>query len=277
MIDAHHHLWNPDRVAYPWMTGALARLHRRYDMRDYDEASAGCDVRATVAVQAAPSHAETVDLLRAAAQHPRLCGVVGWVDLERSDVGRTLADLMEQAEGRLVGLRHQAHDEADAMWLARPAVKRGVAAVGEACLAFDLLVRPRELPAAVELVQSLPGTRFVLDHLGKPPLDGEMKPWETGVRTLAECANVAVKLSGLATEADWDRWREQDLLSPMRRALDWFGASRTMFGSDWPVCTLAADFADVVALARHAALDLSAADRAAVFEGTAAAWYRLRL
>jgi len=176
---------------------------------------------------------------------------------------------------RLVGVRHQVHDELDARWLLRDDVQRGLAAVCGAGLAYDLLVRTRELPAALETARRRPELRLVLDHVAKPPLaSGELGTWAEGVESLSRLPNVTCKLSGLVTEAA-PGWTADELVSCLRRALDWFGAERCLFGSDWPVCTLAADYGRVLGLVTAALAGASESERAAVLGRTAIETYRL--
>jgi L-fuconolactonase len=217
IVDAHQHFWDPARAEYPWMTDAL---RRRYGPEDLEPILREHGVTGTIVVQARHSLDETRELLAVAAETPFVLGVVGWVDLT-GDVDRQLGSL----DGTLVGVRHQAHDEADPEWLLRADVQRGLRAVGEAGLVYDLLVRERELPAAVETVRRRPEVKFVLDHVAKRPADDAA--WARGVAALAELPNVACKLSGLLTEFDPAGTAE--------RALAWFGPDRCMFGSDWPV------------------------------------------
>jgi L-fuconolactonase len=194
-------------------------------------------------------------------------------------VAKTIATLRSGAGGRkLVGIRHQVHDEPDPVWLLRPDVRRGVAAVGDAGLAFDLLVRPREMPAAHATVLAHPQIRFVVDHLAKPPIrDGGSAEWDAWMPRMAELPNLWCKLSGLVTEADWHGWSVDQLRPYVERVLAWFGPDRVMFGSDWPVCLVAAPYARVLATAQALAGCLAPAQQNAVFAGAATAGYRLRL
>ena len=165
-------------------------------------------------------------------------------------MGDTLAELNGPY---LVGVRHQLHDEADPGWLLRDDVRRGLAALRAAGLAYDVLVRTRELPAALDTARAFPGLRLVVDHIAKPPIaSGELEPWSSGLASLAQLDHVSCKLSGLVTEADWNRWRAEDLIPYVERVLGWFGEERLLFGSDWPVCTLAAPYDEVVAVAERA-------------------------
>jgi L-fuconolactonase len=277
IVDAHHHLWDPAEAAYPWMVGAYEPVRRRFDADDLAVVLDANGVAGSVVVQARASLDETRSLLAAARASPRLLGVVGWADLTSPALSRDLDQLRREPGGELlVGVRHQAHDEPDPAWLLRQDVQRGVAAVGEAGLAFDLLVRERELPAATELARQHPGVRFVLDHLGKPPLvTGDLTAWQRRIDALAACENASCKLSGLVTEADLDGWSVAHLLPPLRHALVRFGPERSMFGSDWPVCLLAASYAQVLALVRSAIDDLDEPARAAVLAGTATRVYAL--
>jgi L-fuconolactonase len=181
---------------------------------------------------------------------------------------------------RLVGIRHQVHDEPDPDWLRRPDVRRGIAAVGDAGFACDLLVRTRELPAAVDTVRALPGLRFVLDHLAKPPIavgGAALDAWTDAIRPLGELPNVVAKVSGLVAEADWTGWTVDDLVPPVRTALETFGPDRLLFGSDWPVCLVAASYQAVADAAREALAraGLPAAEPEGIFGRNAIAAYRL--
>jgi L-fuconolactonase len=175
-------------------------------------------------------------------------GVVGWVDLTTPKVGETLMELGSLPAGdRLVGIRHQVHDESDPDWLLRPEVLRGLSAVADAGLAYDLLVRSRELPAALTVAQRLPGLRLVLDHIAKPPIrTGEIEPWASLLAGFRSVENVTCKVSGLVTEANWCGWKPDDFTPYVSKALDVFGPHRLMFGSDWPVSLLAATYLEVL-------------------------------
>ena len=277
-IDAHHHVWDLAVRDQEW-TAELPLLHRTYLLAELrpDLLAAGID--RTVLVQTIAVAEETTEFLELAAGEGAdvVAGVVGWVDLTAPDVADRLAALCEGPGGdRLVGIRHLLHSEPDPSWLNRPDVRRGLAAVGAAGLAYDLLMRPVHLPAAIDTVRALPDVRFALDHVAKPPIaSGELEPWRSGVRRLADAPNVAVKLSGMVTEADPERWTVADLRPYADVVLEAFGPARTMFGSDWPVCLLAADYASVVAAAEQLTSALTPAERVAIFGETATAWYRL--
>lgn len=273
-IDAHHHLWDLARRPQSWLAGErLGPIARTFELGELEPLLVANGIDATVVVQSSSSLDETRELLAiAAASGGRIAGVVGWADL--NDPG--LADVLASLTGPLVAIRHQVQDESDPWWLARAGIRRGLATVAGAGLAYDLLITPRELPAALETAAALPELRFVLDHAAKPPIaSGGWEPWAAQLRELAALPNVSCKLSGLVTEADWSGWTPADLLPYARHVLDAFGPERVLFGSDWPVCTLAATYGSVLALAEQAAAGLSAPERAALFGGNASRIYGL--
>jgi L-fuconolactonase len=277
IVDAHHHFWDPDQAEYPWMTEALDAIRRRFGPDDLAPELARVGVQSTVLVQTRSSVAETREFLSIAAATPFVAGVVGWVDLTGPGVADEIAALRAGPGGdRLVGIRHQVHDEPDPAWLLRPEVRSGLAAVERAGLVYDMLVRARELPAALETVRALPGLRFVIDHLAKPPiLDGSMQPWGNRLAAFAPVPNAWCKVSGLVTEAYWTAWRADEIAPFVEHALEVFGPGRLLFGSDWPVCLLAASYEQVHRLAREVLATLSDAEQDAVFGGNAFEIYRL--
>jgi L-fuconolactonase len=275
IVDAHHHLWDPARRSYDWMTGDFARLRERRTVADLRAEAEPLGVTATVAVQAAMTEEETEELLRAAHESGGfVAGVVGWVDLTAPDVADRIAALRAAPGGeRLVGIRHQVHDEPDPEWLLRADVQSGLRAVAAANLAYDLLLFPVHLPVAARIAAALPELRLVLDHGAKPPIaDGGWEPWSSDLAALARHERVHCKLSGLVTEAPWATWRTAGIERYAAHIVDAFGPDRLMFGSDWPVCTLAAGYADVLELARAA---LGESEREAVLGGTARRFYML--
>ena len=273
IVDAHQHFWDPAAADYPWLTADLAAIRRRFEPADLEPLLHAHGVDGTVVVQALSSREETSSLLAIAGATPWVLGVVGWVDLTAPNVATILAGRLDE---KLVGIRHQVHDEPDPRWLLRDDVQQGIAAVGAAGLAFDLLVRTAELPAGREAAQRHPEVRFVVDHIGKPPLrDGETDAWSEELEAIAGLPNVTCKLSGIVTEADWTSWRADELVSYLRRALSFFGPDRCMFGSDWPVCLLAAGYGSTLELVETAIADLRPDERAAVLGGTAARTYCL--
>jgi L-fuconolactonase len=278
-VDAHHHLWDPSRRAYPWMDESVAAIRRPFGLQDLAAAAAPEGFEETVVVQAVSRVEETEELLAVAATPGRVAGVVGWVDLADPEVASTLAALRARPDGQaLVGVRHQVHDEPDPGWLLHDQVLAGLAAVADAGLVYDLLVRERELPAARAVAQRLPELTLVVDHLAKPRIrEQAMDPWAGELAALARHPNVACKVSGLVTEAAWDAWTPEQLVPYVRHAVDVFGPERLLFGSDWPVCLLAADYGEVVAATTEALerAGVGPAERDTVFGANARRLYRL--
>jgi L-fuconolactonase len=246
MIDAHRHFWRYSPAEHAWIDDSMPMLKRDFLpaqqvlFGDQDE---GCG---SIAVQALHSREESHWLLAACATTPSLRGVVAWADLCAPELSEEL-DALAQT-GPLLGLRHLAQDEADANFYDRDDFRRGLEQLADRQLCFDLLVREPQRPSALRLARDFPDQRFVLDHLGKPPVrTGALHPWSAQLREFAACDNVFAKLSGLATEADCKRWLPAQLTPFIELALQHFGPSRLIFGSDWPVCLLAGVVADVVA------------------------------
>jgi L-fuconolactonase len=278
IVDAHHHLWDPELRDYPWMAGERAALRRPMTVDDLRAVAAPVGVQAAVTVQAATSEEETRELLAAAeASGGLIAGVVGWVDLTAPDLGDRVAALRAGPGGRrLVGIRHPAEDEPDPDWLARPDVIAGLRTLAALDLPYDVLVRPQGLPAALRVAEQVRELALVVDHGAKPPIaSGGWEPWSSQLERLADHEQVHCKLSGLVTEAPWDGWRDAGVERYAGRLLELFLPDRLMFGSDWPVCTLAASYAEVFQFARKVVAGLSDAERAAVLGRTAAQFYRL--
>ncbi|MFF7597783.1 amidohydrolase family protein [Streptomyces mirabilis] len=277
-VDAHHHVWDLSVRDQDWITGPELRpLRRDFGVADLAPQARAAGVDRTVLVQTITVPEETPEFLALAEQGELIAGVVGWTDLTRPDVADELARLRELPGGRhLKGIRHQVQGEPDPEWLLRPDVRDGLAAVAEAGLVYDLVVLPHQLPACVRAAAGHPGLTFVLDHLGKPPIaTGALRPWATAVRALAALPNTVCKLSGMVTEADHAKWTVDGLRPYADTVLDAFGPGRLMFGSDWPVCTLAASYGQVVDVAKELTGGLGAEERAEVFGGTATRVYRL--
>jgi L-fuconolactonase len=277
-VDAHHHVWDLSVRDQDWITGPeLRSLRRNFTVADLEPAARAAGVHRTVLVQTITVPEETPEFLALAEESELIAGVVGWTDLTRPDIADELARLRELPGGRyLKGIRHQVQGEPDPEWLLRPDVRLGLAAVADAGLVYDLVVLPHQLPACVRAAAVHPELTFVLDHLGKPPIAADaLEPWATAVRALAALPNTVGKLSGLVTEADLAKWTVEELRPYADTALDAFGPARLMFGSDWPVCTLAASYAQVVGATEKLTGDLSGEERAEVFEATATRVYRL--
>ncbi|RVU22794.1 amidohydrolase [Streptomyces antnestii] len=278
VVDAHHHVWDLSVRDQDWITGEqLAPIRRNFTLGDLAPLAHKSGVTATVLVQTVTVEEETPEFLALADGHELVAGVVGWADLTRPDIAETLARLAALPGGRyLKGIRHQVQGEPDPEWLLRPDVLRGLAAVADAGLVYDLVVLPHQLPACAGAAAALPGLTFVLDHCGKPPVaSGAVEPWAGSLRALAALPNTVCKLSGLVTEADPATWTPDVLRPYADTVLEAFGPGRVMFGSDWPVCTLAATYEQVTQAAQELTGSLTAGEREAVFGGTATRVYRL--
>ncbi|HEX6449932.1 MAG TPA: amidohydrolase family protein [Trebonia sp.] len=275
VIDAHHHVWDLSVRDQDWITGeAMARIRQTFTVDDLRPLAAAAGVEGTVMVQTVTVAQETPEMLAVAAGSSLVAGVVGWTDLTSPGVGEALARLAAEPGGEyLVGIRHQVQSEPDPDWLRRPDVIRGLRAVAAAGLCYDLVVVPRQLPAASYAAAAVPGLTMVLDHAGKPRIGtGNPDGWAAAIHEFAALPNTVCKLSGLVTEAPPGA-SVRDFAPVADVVLSAFGAARTMFGSDWPVCLLASDYAGVYALAGSLVAGLSAEERAAVFGGTAARVY----
>ncbi|WP_367133015.1 amidohydrolase [Saccharothrix sp. HUAS TT1] len=276
IVDAHHHVWDLAVRDQDWITDPpMGAIRRSFSLADL--AAAAPSVTSSVLVQTVPVAGETPEMLALAASDPLVGAVVGWTDLTSGAVGDALAGLRAGPGGEwLRGIRHVVQAEPDPEWLCRADVRRGLAAVGRAGLVYDLLTAPHQLPAATRTAAALPDVPFVLDHCSKPPIrSGDLGAWAADVRALAACENVTCKVSGLVTEADWREWAVADLRPCFEVVLEAFGPERLMFGSDWPVCLLAASHAEVLSAASALTESLSGSERAAIFAGTASRVYGL--
>jgi L-fuconolactonase len=283
IVDSHQHVWDLNAHAQPWLESddALAPLRRAFSVADLAPQAEAAGVVSTVVVQTI-EQAETPELLRLAGTESLVAAVVGWTDLTAASVADDIGDLRSMPGGdHLAGIRHPLLTEPDETWLARSDVRRGLRATAAAGLTFDLVLRPSQLPAAVLAAASLPELTFVLDHMGN--VDVEAGPevdesWARPFREFAALPNTVCKLSGILS-AGVSPLRPEAGIARLRPyldlALEHFGPARLMFGSDWPVCTLSASYADVVATAITLTRELSKPDQAAVLAGTARRFYRI--
>jgi L-fuconolactonase len=277
IIDAHHHVWDLAVRDQPWIRGlGPSVLQRSYSMTDLRPEAERAAVASTVLVQTVTVPGETPEMLALAATDPLIGAVVGWADLTSPAIEDDLARLRSGPGGQyLASIRHQVQSEPDPGWLRRPDVLRGLRAVAAAGLCYDLVVLPHQLPAASFAAAAVPDLAFVLDHGGKPPIAaGALEPWASALTEFAARPNAVCKLSGLVTEAR--PGAPAEVFRPFADViLSAFGASRVMYGSDWPVCLLASDYAGVMTLARALVSGLSAAEQTAVFAGTASRVYNI--
>ena len=272
-IDAHQHFWRYSEDEYGWISDAMAAIRRDFlpdDLRPLlDEAG----IDATVAVQARQSLEETEWLLELATEHDWITGVVGWVPLVSGDMQATLEKLCQSP--KLRGIRHVLQAEPDE-YFERADFNAGLGKLAKMGLVYDILVVERQLPAAIRFVDRHPDQTFVLDHVAKPRIaDGELEPWCTNIRELAHRQNVACKISGMVTEADLNHWTVDQLRSYVDVVLEAFGPSRLLFGSDWPVCAVAASYQRWAIVVRDFIRGLSPDEQGLIMGGNCKSIYRL--
>jgi L-fuconolactonase len=274
IIDSHQHFWQVGRFDYPWMSSEVEVLYRDYLPAQLKPILAENGVTSTVLVQASNSLEESRWLLELAESFPFIAGVVGWVDLGDAEVDSQLNELA--AHPKFKGVRHLVESEPDDRWLLQPAVLRGLERLAAHDLSYDLLIRPRHLEYAEQVVRANPSLRFVVDHMAKPPIaNREVRDWATKIKPLGALPNVYCKLSGLVTEASWESWTTADLQPFVKEALEVFGVDRLMFGSDHPVCLLAAAYGRVLDSFRETLHPLKDEDQVRIFAENARSFYRL--
>lgn len=274
-VDAHQHYWKIDRGDYGWLTPAAGLLYQDYLPADLKPILDREGIDQTVAVQAAPSEAETRFLLELAEREETIAGVVGWLDMEAGDFEARLDAMLRHPKFK--GIRPMIQDHPDDAWMLRPAVQRAFRALEERDVPFDFLTYTRHLPYVLTVVEKHPRLRCVIDHLSKPPIrSGETRPWAEWMRRIAGHPNVYCKLSGMVTEADHRAWTPRGLEPYVDHVLEVFGPRRLMYGSDWPVCLLAAEYEQVIGTMRDLLADrVGAEDERAIFGGTAIRFYGL--
>ncbi|MFG6193553.1 amidohydrolase family protein [Nonomuraea sp. JJY05] len=282
LVDAHHHVWNLDHRRQPWLDEAGHEpIRRTFGLEDLRSTAtrpiAGRRLTSTVVVQCVTSVVETRELLALADEHPLIGAVVGWADLTSPAIGDVLDELRAGPGGAyLRAVRHIVQSESDPEWLQRPAVERGLRAVQERGLGYDVLIRSHQFSQAIRLAERFPDLPLVLDHAGKPPIvQHDLAGWEQNVRLLAGHPQVRCKVSGLVTEADHEKWTIDDIRPVWDVLLSSFGPQRLMFGSDWPVCVLAGGWNRWAATVEVLLSGCSAIETDAVLADTATTFYGL--
>lgn len=273
-IDAHHHFWNYSLEEYGWIDDSMSALRRDFTPADLQMEIARTHVDGVITVQARQTLEETRWLLQLANQHDFIRGVVGWVPLIEESVESHIEQFC--AESRLVGVRHVLQGEPDPRYMLREDFNQGVALLKKYQIVYDLLIFAHHLPTSIEFVDRHPEQLFVLDHIAKPNIKGgEMEPWAQNIRELARRENVACKISGMVTEADFHRWQPDQLRPYFEVVLSAFGPKRLMFGSDWPVCLAACEYKRWHEIVSTWIKDLSTAEQAQIMGETAMRIYRL--
>jgi L-fuconolactonase len=275
-IDSHQHYWNPDLLTYSWMPPGPHPLRRIYLPADLEPTLEQNQFDGSVVVQAAQVPEEAAWLLNLAAQHKSILGVVAWVDLKDANIGKVLDNL--QKHPKFVGVRHLIHDEPDVRWMLQPEVVRGLKELERRRVPYDLLLRPPHLPYVPALIEKAPDLPMVVDHLAKPYIkEGIFEGWAQDMERIAKHPKLYCKVSGMITEADHQNWKAEQLTPYVQHVLKLFGFDRLMFGSDWPVCTLAGTWKQVLAAFTQALGAQDADERAKILGSTAAKFYGLHL
>ncbi|MGV3762558.1 amidohydrolase family protein [Parapedobacter sp.] len=273
-IDSHQHFWRYHPVKDAWITEDMAAIQRDFLPSQLKPLMDAHRVSGCVAVQADQSEMETLFLLELAEQHPFIRGVVGWVDLQAPDVADRLAHFCRFPKFK--GVRHIVQGEQDPRFLLRPEFMAGIEALAPHGLTYDILVKPHQLEATAEFVANFPGQPFVIDHLAKPYMKAAVhEPWATQLADIAAYGNVCCKLSGMVTEADWAAWKPADFAFYIQHVFAVFGPHRVLFGSDWPVCNVAAPYGEVVGIVERAIDHLPPYEQELIWHTNAVDFYHL--
>lgn len=273
-IDAHQHFWHYNPAEHVWMTDKMGSLKRDFLPEDLAPLLNATGFDGSIAVQARQNLEETQWLLELAEEHEFIRGVVGWVDLRSGDLDAQLERFAPHP--KLVGVRHVVHDEPDDRFMLREDFRRGISKLHACSLAYDLLLFPRHLPIALELVKEFPEQTFVLDHIAKPDIvSGTRSPWQEDLQALADHPHVSCKLSGMVTEAGWKAWKPENFHPYLDVVLEAFGPERVMIGSDWPVCTLSGTYADTMNIVTEYVNKFYPQKRDVLLGGNAARIYNL--
>ncbi len=274
IIDTHHHFWNYNPVEYDWIDDEMASIRKSFLPENLRETLASTDVQGVVTVQARQSLEETDWLLKMAAENDFMKGIVGWVPLADPTSGEILEKYA--ANKWLKGVRHVVQGEPDPEFILREDFNRGISHLKKFGLVYDILITENQLPNTIRFVDQHPEQQFVVDHIAKPKIrKNEIEDWKQNLKKLAQHENVACKISGMVTEANYKTWTEKQLQPYFDVVLDAFGPSRLMFGSDWPVCLVATNYIDWLNLVKKSTLGCSLMEREQIFYENALTIYRL--
>lgn len=274
-IDSHQHFWifNAERDA--WITDDMTAIRQNFLPADLGTVLKSNGVDGTIAVQASQSREETQFLIDLSTMYAMIKGVVGWVDLQSVEIEQHLQHFNQYPI--IKGFRHVIEGEEDPDFLIRPAFLRGIKALTKYNYTYDLLIRPRHYSSTLACVAENPDQRFVLDHMAKPSIKAKaFDEWAAFIEKLAAQPNVFCKVSGLVTEADWTEWKVEDFMPYIKHVIACFGKERIMFGTDWPVCLVAATYEDVMKIAEEALVGFDDEEQRAFWGGNAAQFYALK-
>lgn len=276
IIDAHQHFWDPSKFDYPWMSEKVQVIARRILPAELQPILRANGVEGTIVVQAISSNEEARWLLKLADENAFVAGVVTWCDLRNPDLGYILDDL--QAQPKFKGVRHQIEDEKDDRWMLQEEVILGFQELAKLGIPYDMLIRPRHLQFIPEVCDRCPDLQLVIDHIAKPAIAaGLFDDWARDLETVAKDSRIWCKLSGMNTEAKWGHWTPADLKPYVQHALGCFGAERTMYGSDWPVCLLAGSYTQAMNALRECLGPLSQDDDRRIWSENATKFYQLSI
>jgi L-fuconolactonase len=274
-IDAHQHFWEYQAEEYPWITEELGVLRRSFLPGDLVPELINSGLDGSIAVQARQSLEESRWLLSLAEKNSHILGVVGWVDLCSDQVDVQLSEFSDHPQ--FVGVRHVVQDEPDDAFMLRSDFLNGIDKLKNHGLTYDILIFPKQIKAALKLVERFPEQAFVIDHIAKPSIkDGSLQPWQNLMKEFSKFPNVSCKISGMITEADWVNWKLEDMRPYLETVMETFSPNRLMYGSDWPVCLLAGEYSRVFDLAKHYVNQLSFQDQEMIFGGAAAQFYQIQ-
>lgn len=273
-IDSHQHFWNYDPAKDSWITDEMEVLKNNFTPRDLKSILDANKIDGSVVVQAEQSEKENIFLLKLAEENDFIKGVVGWVDFQSENIQERLAHYA--LAKKLKGFRHIVQGEADDRFLMRPNFLRGIATLQSFDFTYDILIYPRHLPIALEFVKKFPSQKFVIDHLAKPEIKkGNMGNWQKYIREMAAMQNVYCKISGIVTEADWQKWTYADIEPYLNVIFESFGADQLMYGSDWPVCLLAGSYEKQFSITKAYINSMSSIDQQKILGENAVKFYRL--
>lgn len=273
VVDSHQHFWKYDPVDHEWINDSMSAIRKDFLPGDLLPILQQNNIDGCIAVQADQSEKETDFLIELASTNDFIKGVVGWVDLRAKNIRERLVYYKQYPT--IKGFRHILQGE-EPEFMLQPDFLRGIAALKEFGFTYDILIYPKHFSAAIELVKQFPEQPFVIDHLAKPFIkDGLIDDWKHGIETIAQFPNVYCKLSGMVTEADWNNWKQQDFIPYLDIVVKSFGANRLMYGSDWPVCLVAAFYEEMIGVVKEYFASFSQQEREAIFGGNALRFYRL--
>lgn len=273
-VDAHQHFWQYDPEKHGWISERMEVLKKDFMPPDLKKEMEAVDIDSCIAIQADQTEKETQFLLSLAEEYGFIDGIVGWLDIQAHDFNKKLERFVQHEKFK--GLRHIVQDEPDDRFLLQPDFLNGMSILGHYHLPYDILIYARHLPVAVEFASKFPDQKFVVDHIAKPKIEEQkIEDWENGIRELAQHPQMYCKVSGMVTEADWKHWKTEDFKRYLDVIFDAFGMDKLMFGSDWPVCTLAAGYDEVVQLLEEYIAPLPAKEQQLILGGNAKRFYNL--